>query len=78
MGKTGVYKVTCGDCGAFYVGQTGHSLDQRISEHPDAFHKEEFHKSLLARHLKDAAHDPKRRTTILLNQVPKGTVLNRL
>ena len=31
--KSGVYKLQCDDCDAFYIGQTGRSFNQRHVEH---------------------------------------------
>ena len=33
LDKSGVYKLTCHDCDAFYIGQTGRSFKTRYSEH---------------------------------------------
>ena len=33
LDKSGVYKLTCQDCDAFYIGQTGRSFKTRYSEH---------------------------------------------
>ena len=60
------------------MGQTGRSLDQRIKEHLDVFNNKDPHKSSLPKHLKDTSHDPLKINTVLLHQVPEGTVLNRL
>lgn len=33
LDKSGVYKISCGDCNSVYIGQTGRNLNQRIKEH---------------------------------------------
>ena len=42
--KTGVYKLICDDCDAFYVGQTGRGFLKRFAEHRPPTH---FHSCLL-------------------------------
>ena len=36
MSRSGVYELTCGDCDAFYIGQTGRSFRTRYKEHEHA------------------------------------------
>ena len=33
MSRSGVYDLSCGDCGAFYIGQTGRSFGTRYKKH---------------------------------------------
>ena len=37
--KSGVYKLQCDDCDAFYIGQTGRSFNQRHVEHMRSLRK---------------------------------------
>ena len=39
LDKSGVYKLTCHDCDAFYIGQTGRSFQTRYSEHVRALNR---------------------------------------
>ena len=41
-----VYRVTCGDCGSQYVGETRRSLETRMDEHTDKMRKEKLRKYL--------------------------------
>jgi len=76
--KTGVYKITCTNCGAFYIGQTGRSISQRLKEHVDAYRKGEPHKSAMARHLWDNHHNPNGVTVHLIHEASTGRTLNKL
>ncbi len=51
--KSGVYRIDCGDCDKYYIGQTRRSFEVRMNEHlnfPD--------KSNFASHLFEQGHDP--------------------
>jgi hypothetical protein len=53
--RSGVYKLTCPNCGKAYVGQTGRSFTTRSREHKEAF-KTASRPSNFAKHLTDHAH----------------------
>ena len=37
--KSGIYKLKCGSCNKFYIGQTGRTFNTRINEHKQSFLK---------------------------------------
>ena len=76
--KTGVYKITCTNFDAFYIGQTGRSISQRLKEQMDAYRKGELHKSAMARHLWVNHHNPNSVTVHLIHDASKGRALNKL
>lgn len=53
--KSGVYKLNCNSCNACYIGQTGRSFKQRISEHKSSF-KNKKSNSTFANHLLETGH----------------------
>ena len=52
--KTGVYRVNCGSCKKFYIGQTGRSFGVRFKEH---LPKKSNSTSNFARHLMEEDHE---------------------
>ena len=44
------YKITCRDCEKIYVRQTGHSVNQRITEDKRALSSLDFNMSAVAEH----------------------------
>ena len=53
--KSGVYKLKCGTCNDFYIGQTGRSFKIRFTEHNREINKAEI-KSSFAEHLTTEKH----------------------
>ena len=51
-----IYKISCGDCDASYVGQTGRALKTRLTEHQKAVRNADFSSSALAQHAWDNSH----------------------
>ena len=51
-----VYRVTCGDCGSQYVGETGRSLETRMVEHRQNAEREIEKISGLSEHLRQTMH----------------------
>ena len=51
-----IYKISCGDCDASYVGQTGRALKTRLTEHQKAVKNADFSSSALAQHAWDNSH----------------------
>ena len=51
-----VYRVTCGDCGSQYVGETGRSLETRMVEHRQDAKREIEKISGLSEHLRQTMH----------------------
>ena len=50
--KSGIwYSITCRDCEKVYVGQTGCSVDQRITEHKRALASLDYNISAVAEHV---------------------------
>lgn len=54
--KSGVYKLTCDECGGVYVGQTGRSFEIRYKEHMSAVRNERPERSHFAKHLLESGH----------------------
>jgi len=65
--KSGVYSLTCSDCGAIYIGETSRPLHRRLSEHIDAFLKKQPQKSAMAEHLLTTNHNPEKVIAKLLH-----------
>ena len=56
--KSGVvYEISCADCTAKYVGQTGRNLSQRVKEHRGATENGQPEKSGIAQHAWEAHHE---------------------
>lgn len=52
-----VYKVSCNDCDASYVGQTGRQLKKRISEHRNHIRRNTSQPSVITNHRLEFGHD---------------------
>ena len=76
--KCGVYSLSCGQCPATYIGQTGRSIGERQNEHFSAHRNNAPHRSAFARHLLEAGHLPQNAHMELLHQASKGRLLNKL
>jgi len=72
MDRAGVYRASCGDCNAWYVGQTGQKLETRISEHKT---KKE---SAFFQHCSSSGHNPQHSSFRVLHRSGKGKVMNSL
>jgi arginyl-tRNA--protein-N-Asp/Glu arginylyltransferase len=77
--QSGVYKLTCPDCGKVYVGQTARNFATRFKEHKNAF-RIASHSSNFAKHLIEHTHSfgPIHNTTQILHLQNKGALLNTL
>ena len=51
-----VFQISCRDCNAVYVGETGRSVRTRQREHADAVKTFNTEKSALSRHVMDFNH----------------------
>ena len=57
LNKSGVvYQISCQDCEAQYVGQTGRHLGERLKEHQRATRKGYYLESGVAEHVVDSGH----------------------
>ena len=65
--RSGVYKISCGDCDAVYIGETGRQLKVRIKEHLDAVRKNRPERSTFASHLLQSGHSVDRIEVSLLH-----------
>lgn len=75
--RSGVYKLTCADCEACYVGQTGRSFATRKREHWRSFRLKREDESTFADHLIANNHNPGSELQIL-HLEGKGARLNIL
>ena len=46
VSSAGVYRVDCKDCGKFYIGESGRSLDVRIKEHKSDFRRHNLNNAM--------------------------------
>ena len=85
--KSGVYKLQCDDCDAFYIGQTGRSFNQRHVEHMRCLRKGNSlnpkasplnYISAFADHLFDNNHSPSSINPLPLHFIPKSRKLDML
>lgn len=75
--KSGVYQLSCNDCEARYIGQTGRNFKTRIDEHRRAIGKNDC-TSLFAQHLFDETHSCDFDNFKVLHSCNKGRILDRL
>jgi len=54
--KSGVYKLSCPDCPAVYIGETSRKFSKRFKEHEDAYKKSKERESTFADHLMEYNH----------------------
>lgn len=66
--KSGVYKLKCRDCPAFYIGETGRSIEARVKEHLEAWEKNRPKKSAFAAHLLEKGHRYEKGSETLLHE----------
>jgi hypothetical protein len=77
--RSGVYKLSCADCEACYVGQTGRSFKVRINEHIRDWKKNKKDDSNFARHLIEESHHFDLDNNVeILHFESKGRLLNIL
>ena len=70
--KSGVYKLTCGNCDKIYIGQCGRSLMERYKEHANT------NRSSMSAHLIENNHKISLTNMSLLHNVNKSRKLNLL
>jgi len=77
--RSGVYRLTCPDCGKAYIGQTGSDFDSRYNEHKRSF-RHNTHTSKFAEHLNNHMHSfgPIQDVMNILQFHKKGPHLNTL
>jgi len=77
--ETGVYKLICNDCDAFYIGQTGRNFETRFKEHVKGVGKQNS-KSNYAEHIHKQKHSYTSYTDNLkvIHKAQKGEKLDRL
>ena len=69
--RSGVYKIKCDDCEAFYLGETGRDVRTRVMEHRKYRERSNF-----GRHLLHTGHKSKEDSNIeVLHVLPKGLKL---
>jgi hypothetical protein len=66
----GVYSIPC-ECGQVYIGQTGHSVDTRLKEHPRHIRLEHLDKSAVAEHSINLGHHVQLQNTTILSTKPR-------
>ena len=76
--KSGIYQLTCGQCQAVYIGQTGRKLGTRLAEHRAALKPASTKKSAFADHCRACQHDFFKREVSLLHTCPKGRIMDKL
>ena len=78
MKKSGIYRISCGECDSFYIGQTGRKLQKRLQEHRTAFNSLKNKDSAFAAHCLQTGHNYNKSSASLLHTESKGRLLNRL
>lgn len=73
--QPGVYKINCGGCNKFYIGQTGRNLKTRFKEHLS-----KHNTSALGQHLRDSGHTIEGidESMSILHKCKKGNVMDLL
>ena len=75
--NSGIYRLNCGSCSKFYIGQTGRSFKVRIHEHRASFINNKVEHSNYAKHLVNENHNFDENFKILHIE-NKGQKLNNL
>ena len=71
LNQSGVYKIECDECEAFYIGETGRPVKKRIQEH-----RRNKERSAFGRHLIEKQHTSINDEKIkILHVLPKGLKL---
>lgn len=67
--RSGIYRINCGNCDKFYIGQTSRTIETRFKEHLTSFKNRRFEKSAIAQHMSFNKHDVRKENLELLEQV---------
>ena len=75
--QSGVYKLSCGECEALYIGQTGRAFKTRFGEHRTAFNKNKPEDSAMAKYCINQRHNFNTVSGKLIHATSKSILLNR-
>jgi len=76
--KSGISRLSCGECDAVYIGQSGRSLKTRFAEHRTSFSTKKPADSAVAKHCLSTNHDYNKVSGKILHATPKSAVLDGL
>ncbi|XP_062541740.1 uncharacterized protein LOC134209742 [Armigeres subalbatus] len=74
--QSGVYRISCDDCSAVYIGQTRRKIKVRLREHKSAVETLKIHESSVAAHAVNCGHNINWEDSKLLRAVRKNSQLN--
>ena len=76
--RSGIYRLTCGECPSLYIGQTGRKFSTRLSDHQKAYNRKKSNDSAMAKHCLETGHNFSNISTDLVRSCSKGRFMNQV
>ena len=75
--RSGIYRLTCGECPSLYIGQTGRKFSTCLSDHQTAYNKKKPKDSAMTKHCLETGHNFANISTDLVCSSSKGRFMNQ-